>query len=378
MRDWRVVITSILAVFLSTALCIQYAWGAGGIVDNTDIKFSVVGVWGTYAGAGGTYGTDFRYNAAGTGIDKATWPADLSDSAGSYEVFIWYPSFPVLATNAPFTVNYADPVTGLPASKTILIDQTQNGGQWVTLGTYDFIDDCCEGVTLTDNAGSWVVADAVRFEAVGVLDNTNSFFSVAGTWGAYAGAVGTYGTNFRYNAAGTGADTSTWSAFLTEGAGSYEIKIWYPSFPVLAINAPFTVNYTDPVTGLPASNTILVNQTQNGGQWVSLGLYDFADSGTENVTLSDNASSWVLADAVRFKPPDGIVDNNDHNFSVLGTWDIFSDGYRVYGTDFCLNAAGTGLDSATWVVELTDGPGDRKSTRLNSSHIPLSRMPSSA
>ena len=29
-------------------------------------------------------------------------------------------------------------------------------------------------------------------------------------------------------------------------------------------------------------------------------------------------------------------------------------------------------------VMITDGEGDRKSTRLNSSHIPLSRMPSSA
>ena len=30
------------------------------------------------------------------------------------------------------------------------------------------------------------------------------------------------------------------------------------------------------------------------------------------------------------------------------------------------------------VVDLGSSPGDRKSTRLNSSHIPLSRMPSSA
>ena len=33
---------------------------------------------------------------------------------------------------------------------------------------------------------------------------------------------------------------------------------------------------------------------------------------------------------------------------------------------------------ASWPIELRLGARDRKSTRLNSSHIPLSRMPSSA
>ena len=37
---------------------------------------------------------------------------------------------------------------------------------------------------------------------------------------------------------------------------------------------------------------------------------------------------------------------------------------------------GRRLDPASW--ELRAEEGDRKSTRLNSSHIPLSRMPSSA
>ncbi|MBI5183771.1 MAG: hypothetical protein HY999_05360 [Nitrospinae bacterium] len=357
MRYWRGVISLTLTLFLITAMGIHFAWGAAGIVDNIDPKFSVVGIWGTYVGAGGTYGVDFRYNAAGVGIDKATWLAELSDSAGSYEVFIWYPSFPVLATNAPFTITYADPVTGLPASNTILIDQTQDGGQWVSLGIYDFIDDCCEGVNLTDKADSLVVADAVRFEPVGVVDNTDTDFKVTGTWGTYSGASATYSTSFRYNSAGTGADTATWPALLTEGAGSYEVKIWYPSFSVLATNAPFTVNYTDPVTGLPASNTVLIDQTQDGGQWVSLGIYDFADKGPENVILSDNANSWVVADAIRFKAPDGIVDNNDPNFSVLGSWDTFTGRDSVYGTDFRYSDAGTGIDSATWLVELTEGPG---------------------
>ena len=38
----------------------------------------------------------------------------------------------------------------------------------------------------------------------------------------------------------------------------------------------------------------------------------------------------------------------------------------------------SGMDVARYLRQHTDVPLDRKSTRLNSSHIPLSRMPSSA
>jgi len=43
---------------------------------------------------------------------------------------------------------------------------------------------------------------------------------------------------------------------------------------------------------------------------VSLGTFDFADTGGENVTLTDNADSWVIADAVKFEaiiPPTIII-----------------------------------------------------------------------
>ena len=86
---------------------------------------------------------------------------------------------------------------------------------------------------------------------------------------------------------------------------------------------------------------------------------------------------------------DGIVDNADPGFSVVGTWGTYSGtAMSFYGPDVRYHAGGgTGDETATWDAELTGGAanyevlvwyGDRKSTRLNSSHIPLSRMPSSA
>ena len=45
------------------------------------------------------------------------------------------------------------------------------------------------------------------------------------------------------------------------------------------------------------------------------------------------------------------------------------------GTDLVANLMNVTPSGGTWNLTL---PADRKSTRLNSSHIPLSRMPSSA
>ena len=70
--------------------------------------------------------------------------------------------------------------------------------------------------------------------------------------------------------------------------------MWYVALPTLASDAPFTINH-----GV-VSDTVLVDQTIDGSQWVSIGIYEFADDGTENITLSDNADSWIIADAVRF------------------------------------------------------------------------------
>ena len=129
-------------------------------------SFSVIGTWGTYSGASEGYGINVLYHEAGTGVNKATWMAELTNGAGIYEVMVWYLAGGTLATNAPFTINFAG------GSDTVLVNQTVSGGQWVSLGTYTFADDGTENVILSDNASSWVIADAVRFNPVAAVDNT--------------------------------------------------------------------------------------------------------------------------------------------------------------------------------------------------------------
>ncbi|MFV1951056.1 MAG: S8 family serine peptidase [Nitrospinota bacterium] len=270
------------------------SWPEDGIVDSPDPNFSVQGTWDSSSSrTSAFYSINYVYSKAGTGADTATWDAELTDGPGLYEVFVWYPSFSALATNAPFTINHAG------ISDTVPVDQCKNGGQWVSLGAYEFNDDGTENVTLSDNANSWVVADAVRFAPRdGIVDNTDPGFSLSGVWRRYDAApnISGYGTNLRYHAAGNGIDTATWSAELSDGAGLYEVFVWHPICSKLATNAPFTINHKG------RSDIVMVDQSVNGGQWVSLGVYEFADDDTENIILSDEANSWVVADAVRFLP----------------------------------------------------------------------------
>ena len=119
------------------------------------------GAWGTFTGdeVPDAYGSDVRYHfAGGTGEEKATWDAVLINGKGLYEVFVWYSANEVNAINARYIINHG------VVSDTKEVDQTINGGQWFSLGTFSFENDGTENVTLSDEAtGLVVIADAVKF-----------------------------------------------------------------------------------------------------------------------------------------------------------------------------------------------------------------------
>jgi len=75
---------------------------------------------------------------------------------GSYEVFVRYPSVSGAATDAKFTVAHG-------AGDTVkTVNQTTGTGAWVSLGSYAFTAGNSHKVTLSDQAGGTVVADAVK------------------------------------------------------------------------------------------------------------------------------------------------------------------------------------------------------------------------
>ncbi|WP_124777863.1 DNRLRE domain-containing protein [Micromonospora inaquosa] len=132
------------------------------LVDNSDFNnVTAAGTWTTATSATGKHGPNYATRPAGTGTNTFTWQLNVPQN-GTYEVFARYPEITGAATDAKYTVKHG----GGDAVKTV--DQTTNTGTWVSLGSYSFAEGNSHKVTLTDEAGGTVVADAVKL----VRDNS--------------------------------------------------------------------------------------------------------------------------------------------------------------------------------------------------------------
>ncbi|MDM8004908.1 MAG: family 10 glycosylhydrolase [Phycisphaerae bacterium] len=137
---------------------------AEAIVDNTDAGFAVLsGTWSTRTTGSNEYGTNYRRESTATTASAAVQWQPTIPTAGDYEVFVWYPSGDgTHITDARYTVHYNG------GSQTFSVNQQINTGQWVSLGTFNFLAGSSTNgrVSLTNQsatAGVRVYADAVRF-----------------------------------------------------------------------------------------------------------------------------------------------------------------------------------------------------------------------
>ncbi|MDG6223227.1 MAG: hypothetical protein QCH99_08205 [Candidatus Bathyarchaeota archaeon] len=265
------------------------------VVDDKDAVF--VGNWGYSSYIPGFYGEGYRYNYPGSTLDTATWSFNIPQ-AGSWEVFAIWSSYNNRATNAPYTINHAKGET------TVTVNQQRNGGEWISLGTYNF-EAGQTNVKLTDDANNVVIADAIKLVPINtsptpppeptssfVIDDKDAVF--VGNWGYSSYIPGFYGEGYRYNYPGSTLDTATWS-FNIPQAGSWEVFAIWSSYNNRATNAPYTINHAKGET------TVTVNQQRNGGEWISLGTYNF-EAGQTNVKLTDDANNVVIADAIKLVP----------------------------------------------------------------------------
>ncbi|MBQ0894377.1 hypothetical protein KBX37_14940 [Micromonospora sp. U56] len=186
-----------------------------------------------------------------------------------------------------------------------------------------------------------------------LVDNSDfNNTTTTGTWAAAATATGKYGTNYATRAAGTGANTFTWQLNVPQ-AGTYEVFARYPQVSGAATDAKYTVNHS-------AGGTVkTVNQTTNTGTWVSLGSYSFAEGNTHKVSLSDQATGTVVADAIKVvRDNSAETDNEKQDFTY--SYDV--NGNQTTITDNSLGArvdtykiAYTGLNQVEFVREYKSG-----------------------
>jgi len=99
-----------------------------------------------------------------------------------------------------------------------------------------------------------------------------------------------YGSNYLYSEGGSG-NPVRWAPSL--GAGDYEVYVWYVKNQKYSNNVPYRVSHNG------RSDTVSVDQSAGGGEWLLLGTYTFDGSGYEYVEVSDDTGK-TSADAVRF------------------------------------------------------------------------------
>ncbi|MBI5219881.1 MAG: PKD domain-containing protein [Bacteroidia bacterium] len=164
----------------------------------------------------GGYNSHFwwTYTSSSTTIDTCyvTWTPSIPEN-GNYEVFAYIPSSLATAASALYRVNYNG------GSNTVSVNQASNPGQWVSLGTYSFVQGSTGYVRLGDAAGvqSQVIAfDAVKFSKVGPTDHIAPTTSVSspGNWKT-ADFTATF--NDQDNAGGSGVEKAYYQVLDFDG-----------------------------------------------------------------------------------------------------------------------------------------------------------------
>jgi hypothetical protein len=136
---------------------------------------------------------------------------------------------------------------------------------------------------------------AFNFDDEIIIDNNmKRFIEKTGIWrGIENEHNGRYQMNYAQNDKQEG--TFSFKPWI-ERAGLYELSIWHPSKASYSDAVQVLVNHQNGMTDK------VVDQQNNGGQWLVLGRYEFR-SGTRRVltVVADGADGTVVADAIRLR-----------------------------------------------------------------------------
>jgi hypothetical protein len=291
------------------------------LVDDGDpVGYSERG-WGWFSvtsDAHPGYGGDWRYHAPGSGSAVATWSA-TGVLPGRYEVLVTWAPYSNRATNAPFTVYDGTAVEGvfpINQQNSPTAHATVGGRPFQRLGTFN-VSGSSLGVTLSDQANGYVIADAVQFVRVGELAKELTVAISADQASEASGTVGATVTRLL----GTDGDLVV---SLTSSVPSVARVPDTVTIPAGAESAPFTVNLVDDWLA-NGTQTVTIRATAEGYL-----------PGTDTLQVTDNESL--------------VVDDGDSGYSDTGaSWvRMASEAYPGYGGDWRYHARGEGSHVARW------------------------------
>jgi len=129
-----------------------------------------------------------------------------------------------------------------------------------------------------------------------ILDDTDTTgVQIIGSWTSSAATAGYYGSDYRHDGnTNKGLDSVIFTPSLPQ-AGSYQVFARWTANANRATNVPIDIICPG------HTNTVFVNQTQHGGQWVWLMTTNFNAGSSASVRIRNTGTTdYVVADAVAF------------------------------------------------------------------------------
>jgi RHS repeat-associated protein len=215
--------------------------------------------------ANGTLVADATRFSPVDGMAAATWQPNIVDR-DQYEIFARWTAHSSRTASAPYTIHHEG------GSTSVTQNQQQNGGAWVSLGTYILAPGQDHRVVLQDSVNGvltsgGIIADAIKF----VPQNEVS---------------------------------ATWSISSIPANGNYKVYAKWPASPVNASDVTYSITHAG------GSTPVTVNQKANGRQWNLLGTFSFNSGGSGyKVALSGAGNGQVAADAIYYANDNAVPDS---------------------------------------------------------------------
>lgn len=207
--------------------------------------------------------------------------------------------------------------------------------QWANLaaGNSGNYSNVVNNLVLDDSAATFTGAwNAVRV------------FAATTTSPSYYGATGTdtncFGTNYFYKPQGGGAAFAQFNPPVLI-LGNYDVFQWHPFLTNASAGTPFVI-------GTPAgTNTVLVNQQTNAGNWSFVGRFHFAAGSSNFIRVLDNFSDGAniaVVDGLKlmYADSDLALDNTNAEVNFTGSWTASASSADKYKADYRFASATAG------------------------------------
>lgn len=324
------------------------------IVDNNDVAHFQVGDWANSSHSTQFYGDDYAFAPSGTGESVATWNLNI---VKTFNVYARWTSHSNRGTNVKYTVHHLDNQDNL-VQDVVSVDQTADGGTWYKLGTYR-MSALTGRVTVSDDANGYVIADAILFEEVSIVNPDKDADGIDDAWELQYGLNPNDGGDANTDLDGDGLTNLDEFVLLTDpsskdsdGDGIDDaFEVGYGLDPLKDdrtedADADGYSNYeeylasSDPnnADSLPASNIAFLNWTIP----------------TERENGQDLSTSEIAGYEIVYERSVGAeqttIDNGDPGFSKAGTGFAESTSVSGYiGENYLAVARGGGESRAEWL-----------------------------